>query len=140
MTTSSTPRAGRREWIGLAVLALACLLYVMDLTVVHLAIPSISEDLQPTSAQLPGQLGATLLDIARDAFVAGMQVAATIGAVLAIGIAILAVVMLRNVGSGAEREAAADAEAGGVREDERPCERLPAHRESRGTANPVPEA
>ena len=46
------PRAGRREWIGLAVLALACLLYVMDLTVLHLAVPSISEDLKPTSAQL----------------------------------------------------------------------------------------
>ena len=46
------PRAGRREWIGLAVLALACLLYVMDLTVLHLAIPAISADLEPTSAQL----------------------------------------------------------------------------------------
>ena len=46
------PRAGRREWIGLAVLALACLLYVMDLTVLHLAVPSISEDLKPSSAQL----------------------------------------------------------------------------------------
>ncbi len=45
-------RAGRREWIGLSVLALACLLYVMDLTVLHLAVPSISEDLQPSSAQL----------------------------------------------------------------------------------------
>ena len=44
--------AGRREWIGLAVLALACLLYVMDLTVLHLAVPAISADLQPTSAQL----------------------------------------------------------------------------------------
>ena len=44
--------AGRREWIGLAVLALACLLYVMDLTVLHLAVPSISADLQPTSAEL----------------------------------------------------------------------------------------
>ena len=50
--TTNTPRAGRREWIGLAVLALACLLYVMDLTVLHLAVPSISEDLQPSSAQL----------------------------------------------------------------------------------------
>jgi DHA2 family multidrug resistance protein-like MFS transporter len=48
-----TPRkAGPREWIGLAVLALACLLYVMDLTVLHLAVPAISEDLQPTSTQL----------------------------------------------------------------------------------------
>src|SRR5688572_30662679 len=46
------PRAGRKEWIGLSVLALACLLYVMDLTVLHLAIPSISEDLQPSSTQL----------------------------------------------------------------------------------------
>lgn len=45
-------RAGRREWIGLTVLALACLLYAMDLTVLHLAIPKISADLQPSSAQL----------------------------------------------------------------------------------------
>src|ERR687894_2719180 len=45
-------KATRREWIGLSVLALACLLYVMDLTVLHLAIPAISADLQPTSAQL----------------------------------------------------------------------------------------
>ena len=45
-------KATRREWIGLAVLALACLLYVMDLTVLHLAIPAISADLQPTSTQL----------------------------------------------------------------------------------------
>ena len=45
-------RAGRREWIGLAVLALACLLYVMDLTVLHLAVPAVSADLQPSSAQL----------------------------------------------------------------------------------------
>jgi DHA2 family multidrug resistance protein-like MFS transporter len=53
MTTTVAPeRAGRREWIGLAVLALACLLYVMDLTVLHLAVPAISADLQPSSAQL----------------------------------------------------------------------------------------
>jgi len=45
-------RAGRREWIGLGVLALACLLYVMDLTVLHLAVPQLSADLAPTSAQL----------------------------------------------------------------------------------------
>lgn len=46
------PRAGRREWLGLGVLALACLLYAMDLTVLHLAVPKLSEALQPTSAQL----------------------------------------------------------------------------------------
>jgi MFS transporter, DHA2 family, multidrug resistance protein len=53
MTPTTDVRvAGRREWIGLAVLALACLLYVMDLTVLHLAVPAISADLQPTSSQL----------------------------------------------------------------------------------------
>src|SRR5687767_9340009 len=52
MTTTEARQAGRREWIGLSVLALACLLYVMDLTVLHLAVPSISEDLKPSSAQL----------------------------------------------------------------------------------------
>lgn len=45
-------KAGRREWIGLAVLALACLLYVMDLTVLHFAVPAISADLRPSSVQL----------------------------------------------------------------------------------------
>jgi MFS transporter, DHA2 family, multidrug resistance protein len=54
MTTTETvtPRAGRREWVGLGVLALACLLYVMDLTVLHLAVPSITADLQPTSNEM----------------------------------------------------------------------------------------
>src|SRR5918999_725256 len=50
--TSPPPRAGRKEWIGLAVIAVACVLYVMDLTVLHLAVPAISADLQPSSAQL----------------------------------------------------------------------------------------
>src|SRR5687767_5285473 len=50
--TVDAPRATRREWIGLGVIALACVLYVMDLTVLHLAVPQISEDLRPTSAQL----------------------------------------------------------------------------------------
>ena len=46
------PRAGRREWLGLAVIALPCLLYSMDLTVLNLAVPHISADLRPSSAQL----------------------------------------------------------------------------------------
>jgi DHA2 family multidrug resistance protein-like MFS transporter len=50
--TTDVRKAGRREWVGLAVLALACLLYVMDLTVLHLAVPAISADLTPSSAQL----------------------------------------------------------------------------------------
>ena len=52
MTPVETPRATRREWIGLAVLALACILYVMDLTVLHLAVPRLSAELKPSSAQL----------------------------------------------------------------------------------------
>ena len=46
------PRAGRKEWIGLCVIALACLLYVMDLSVLYLAVPSLTRDLAPSSAQL----------------------------------------------------------------------------------------
>ncbi|MDA0271510.1 MAG: MFS transporter [Chloroflexi bacterium] len=46
------PRAGRREWIGLAILALPCLVYAMDLTVLHLAVPELSADLRPSGAQL----------------------------------------------------------------------------------------
>jgi DHA2 family multidrug resistance protein-like MFS transporter len=34
------------------VIALACVLYAMDLTVLHLAVPSLSAELKPTSAQL----------------------------------------------------------------------------------------
>ena len=45
-------RATRREWIGLAVLTLAALVYAMDLTVLNLAIPRISEELRPSSVQL----------------------------------------------------------------------------------------
>jgi DHA2 family multidrug resistance protein-like MFS transporter len=45
-------RATRREWIGLAVIALPCLLYAMDLTVLTLAVPSLSADLSPSSTEL----------------------------------------------------------------------------------------
>jgi DHA2 family multidrug resistance protein-like MFS transporter len=48
----ATRRAGRREWIGLAVIALPCLLATMDLEVLNLAIPALTADLQPSSAQL----------------------------------------------------------------------------------------
>ena len=50
--TQAAQKAGRKEWIGLAVIALPCLLYSMDLTVLHLAVPQISEQLRPSSAQL----------------------------------------------------------------------------------------
>lgn len=45
-------KAGRKEWIGLLVIALPCLLYSMDLTVLNLAIPTISEEMKPSGTQL----------------------------------------------------------------------------------------
>src|SRR5439155_3204493 len=52
MTGSAAPRAGRREWVALGVIALPCLLYSMDLTVLYLALPRLAADLKPSSAQL----------------------------------------------------------------------------------------
>jgi MFS transporter, DHA2 family, multidrug resistance protein len=43
--------AGRREWIALAVLALPCVVYAMDLTVLNLALPALSADLRPSGAE-----------------------------------------------------------------------------------------
>jgi len=45
------PRATRREWIGLGVLALPCLIYSMDLTVLYLALPQITAELRPSATQ-----------------------------------------------------------------------------------------
>jgi MFS transporter, DHA2 family, multidrug resistance protein len=44
--------AGAREWTALAILALPCIVYAMDLTVLNLAAPSISSDLHPTPTEL----------------------------------------------------------------------------------------
>lgn len=52
MSDSAPLRATRREWIGLAVIALPCILYAMDLTVLNLAVPSLTASLNPTAAQL----------------------------------------------------------------------------------------
>lgn len=49
---AASTRAGRRAWIGLAVLTLPTLLLALDMTVLHLAIPSLSADLRPSSTQL----------------------------------------------------------------------------------------
>jgi DHA2 family multidrug resistance protein-like MFS transporter len=49
---ATQPKAGRKEWIGLAVIALPCMLYSMDLTVLNLALPHLSADLNPGSAEL----------------------------------------------------------------------------------------
>jgi DHA2 family multidrug resistance protein-like MFS transporter len=52
VTAGDVPRAGRREWVGLGVIALPCLLYSMDLTVLYLAVPSLTADLEPSSTEL----------------------------------------------------------------------------------------
>ena len=51
-TPGAPPRAGRKEWIGLAVLALPAMLLAMDMTVLYLAVPHLSADLNPSSSQL----------------------------------------------------------------------------------------
>jgi DHA2 family multidrug resistance protein-like MFS transporter len=50
--TAATPRATRREWVGLAVLVLPCFLVSMDGAVLNLAVPAIVADLHPGSTQL----------------------------------------------------------------------------------------
>src|SRR5690606_7257781 len=45
-------RAGRRAWLGLAVLALPCMLYSMDMTVLNLALPTLSAELRPSATQM----------------------------------------------------------------------------------------
>src|SRR5438876_1699523 len=52
MSTASPTRAGRREWIGLLVLAMPALLIALDFSVLTLAVPKMSEALHPTSTQL----------------------------------------------------------------------------------------
>src|SRR4051795_9655672 len=51
MRMTAPKRAGRREWTALAVLALPCVVYAMDLTVLNLALPAMSADLRPSSAE-----------------------------------------------------------------------------------------
>lgn len=50
--TASEPRAGRREWLGLGLLVLPSLLLFMMLTILFLAIPHISADLNPSSTEM----------------------------------------------------------------------------------------
>ncbi|GAA2075065.1 MFS transporter [Actinomadura alba] len=50
-TTHREIRAGRKEWIGLAVLFLPCLLISMDISVLFFALPFISTDLEPSGTQ-----------------------------------------------------------------------------------------
>ncbi|HET8729054.1 MAG TPA: MFS transporter [Alphaproteobacteria bacterium] len=51
MAAARPATAGAREWAGLALLALPTILLGLDLTLLHLALPSLAVDLQPTSTQ-----------------------------------------------------------------------------------------
>jgi MFS transporter, DHA2 family, multidrug resistance protein len=51
-TSRATPRATPREWLGLYVLSIACMLYSMDLSVLFLAMPSIVKEIDPSPTQL----------------------------------------------------------------------------------------
>ncbi|MFI6505913.1 MFS transporter [Nonomuraea typhae] len=48
----SVTQAGWRQWAGLAVLALPAMLVMIDMSVLHLAMPRLSADLDPSAAQL----------------------------------------------------------------------------------------
>jgi DHA2 family multidrug resistance protein-like MFS transporter len=48
----STPIGSRRAWLGVAVLALPCMITVMDLTVLNLAVPHLTAALNPSGTQL----------------------------------------------------------------------------------------
>jgi DHA2 family multidrug resistance protein-like MFS transporter len=50
-TYQSPEVAGMREWAGLALLSLPTILLGLDMTLLHLALPELAVDLQPTSAQ-----------------------------------------------------------------------------------------
>ncbi|MGP3912495.1 hypothetical protein [Nonomuraea sp. 10N515B] len=52
MTITTSPVSAKRRWACLAVLSGAVLLVVMDMTVLNVALPAISEDLRPSSIEL----------------------------------------------------------------------------------------
>ncbi|ACZ89520.1 hypothetical protein [Streptosporangium roseum] len=96
--TAAAPRATRREWLGLAILALPAMLIAVDLTVLHLALPApVAEAAEDTLAaavnvarELPAAQGSGLVSVAREAFVYGLQTTAIVGAVLAVLLATVA--------------------------------------------------
>src|SRR5687768_11606937 len=53
-TTAAVParKATRREWLGLIAIAFPCMIYSMDLTVLNLAVPTLTRELKPTAGEL----------------------------------------------------------------------------------------
>ncbi|WP_221585711.1 MFS transporter [Microbacterium sp. G2-8] len=53
MSTSRTPAAtDRARWLGLAVLTLPVILTSMDITILHIAIPTLARELEPSASQM----------------------------------------------------------------------------------------
>jgi MFS transporter, DHA2 family, multidrug resistance protein len=69
--TTVVERAGAREWSGLAVLALPCLLVSMDAHVLNLALPQLTADLRPTGTELLWAVDAYGLLVAGSLITAG---------------------------------------------------------------------
>ncbi|WP_306225161.1 MFS transporter [Bosea beijingensis] len=51
-STGGGTKATRREWLGLIAIALPCMIYSMDLTVLNLAVPTLTRELKPSASQL----------------------------------------------------------------------------------------
>lgn len=51
MTTLASPRAGRREWLGLGILALPTILVALDMSVLYLALPHLATSLGASDIQ-----------------------------------------------------------------------------------------
>lgn len=51
-STQGQRKATRREWLGLIAIALPCMIYSMDLTVLNLAVPTLTRELKPSASQL----------------------------------------------------------------------------------------
>ncbi|MFF0446626.1 MFS transporter [Streptomyces sp. NPDC004609] len=50
--TEASKKADTRQWIGLAVLVLPCVLASMDMSIMFVTLPSLTADLQPSGSQL----------------------------------------------------------------------------------------
>jgi DHA2 family multidrug resistance protein-like MFS transporter len=50
--TTAPAKARAKEWIGLGLIAVPRLIYVMDLTILHLAMPTIAAEFKPSAAQV----------------------------------------------------------------------------------------
>ena len=89
----------------------------MDLTVLHLAVPKLSADLRPSSAELlriklPEQLGSALVEAARLAFVDGLHVTAAISVAGSVRLALFVLSALRDVPASGAADAQASPDAG----------------------------